>query len=108
MIFNLEKLKKPFKIYLGTHKDKIDIGDICLQSERDIICGLTKKPCVLYNPGPTSVTFWPHIDYSYLERCPSSEESVIKYKLEGKKSRDLCLHVSNAKRIEDRARGALP
>jgi len=100
MIFNPEKLKKPFKIYLGTDNDKVNIGNILLQSEKDIICNHTKKPCVLYTQD-YGVTFWPHIVYSLLERCPSSEESVIKYKLKGKKSRNLYLHVSEIERIEE-------
>ena len=92
MVFNLEKLEKPFIITLGSKDDKTDVGNIHFQtketlgSEGDVICDLTKKTCVLYsNYSGESLHNWPHIRYGERDKCPSFEESSIKYKVNGVK-----------------------
>jgi hypothetical protein len=59
----------------------------------EVICEITGEPCVFYNPGNAN------INYHHLGRCPSSEESVKKYKLKGTKEGPM-FHVSNMERVE--------
>lgn len=78
MILNLENLRKPFGINLGTSDaTKINIEAIYLKSEKDVTCRPTGKPCVLY------FSFSPRINYSHLDRCPSAGNTIRKYRLEG-------------------------
>ena len=99
MILKLENLKKPFWLNLGANDStKIKISAIHLKSE-DVICELTRKPCILHNVGHV-VYFLPHINYDYLERCPSSEDSTKKYKLEGIK-REHMFYTAKISRLEE-------
>ncbi len=82
MMLNLEKLEKPFWMNLGASDNNIEIGAIPLKSVKGVTCKLTKNPCVLYNPGNEANPL-AHIEYKRLNWCPSSEDSVKKYKLKG-------------------------
>ncbi len=97
LALNPENLKK-FLINLDTDDaTKIDIGEIRIESEANVLCRLTLKPCVLYTLGGGVI---PHINYHHLERCPSSEDSVKKYKLRGKKKGSL-FYTSEIERIKE-------
>jgi hypothetical protein len=78
MRLNLEKPKKPFWIKLDENDAiKTEVSELGLESEEDIICKLTKKPCVL--------NYISQKIYDYLAWCPSSKDSIKKYKLKGTK-----------------------
>lgn len=101
MILKTENLKKPFWINPNPNDNtKIEIGVLDLKSEEDVICELTKKPCILYNPGVATHRLFPHIAYYYLKRCPSSEDSIKRYKLRGKKIGSL-FYTAEIERIKE-------
>lgn len=92
MMLDLEKVAMPFSI----DANKMEIGAIPLESEKSVICRHTRKPCVLYNPGE-GINYPSYIQYSHLDRCPSSKDSIEKYKLEGIK--DDKFHVFKIRRV---------
>jgi hypothetical protein len=97
MILNLKNLESSW-INLGTEDAaRINIGRIYHISEEDVICGITKKPCVLYI-SEDMISSLSHIDYHHLERCPSSINSVKKYKLEGIK-KGVVFGICNIRRV---------
>jgi len=89
MKLNLENIKK-YWISLGAK----DIGALEFMSEKDTICEITGKPCVLYSRGNSS------INYYSLDKCPSSEDIIEKYKLKGKKT-EKAFWVDNIRRVEE-------
>jgi len=99
MILNL---KKYFDIILSrSDATNMPISAISLRSEKDVICELTGKPCVLYARGDTSSGSSPYINYPNLDRCPSSEEVVIKYGLKGTK-KGFFFYDTEISRLEDK------
>lgn len=99
MILNLENLEKPFWINPNDNT-KRNIGMLNLKSEKDVLCRFTEKPCVLYTLGDVSSGSSPYINYSHLDWCPSSEDSIRKYKLKGRKKGSL-FYTSKIERIEE-------
>jgi hypothetical protein len=101
MKLNLEKVRTPFPINLGkSGATKIPISALYLKSEKDVLCRLTGKPCVLYAPGDVSSGLPPYINYSHLDWCPSSKDSTKKYKLRGKKKGSL-FYTAEIERIKE-------
>jgi len=87
MLLNLEKLELPFWVTPNYRVDnKTEIKFIHLRSEEDAICKRTKEPCSLCDSMSFSSTRYsfPRTKQSLLNRCPSSENSVKKYKLKGR------------------------
>jgi hypothetical protein len=106
MIFNLEKLKKPFWLnWLRLPQLKKTIGELEFQSERDVICKRTKKACVLYKELKSESPDLRCINYINLNRCPSiveksSKEIVVKYRITSIKNKDV-FPVYKIKQIEE-------
>jgi len=98
MVLHLENLKNS-RINLGTEEvTKIEIGEIFSISEKDVICGLTRKPCILYTP--ESAGHPSYINYHYLKRCPDAKDSSKKYKLDGIKLGHV-FYISDIKRLKE-------
>ena len=76
--------KEHFWINLGSSEsNRAEITQMHIGSGGKIICSHTRKYCVFHS------SEWPCIIYSVLERCPSFKDSVVKYKVKGRRKEGL-------------------
>lgn len=59
---------------------KISIDEIRELQPEEVICSITRKPCVLYTPHPCAEN---QINYSILSRCPLANSSTKNYVMKG-------------------------